>query len=84
MPSEPDPVGWIASGQSDSTLWNLDVMVVCAPIADPTISKTGLVSRWEGESGAYDSWGRGHGELMNGAGFEPGVDGFGFSLDAAS
>lgn len=78
------PVGWIASGQSDSSLWSLVASVACAPISDPTVSKPGLVGRWEGESGAYDSWGRGHGILRNGASFEPGMQGFGFSLDAAS
>jgi hypothetical protein len=79
-----DPVGWIASAQSDSTLWYLEVDVLCAPIADPTVSKTGLIGRWQGDNAGDDSWGVGHGSLENGVGFNPWIFGQAFSFDGMS
>ncbi len=74
------PVGWIAEGQAIASLWSIEVEAVCAPIADPTVSKNGLVGRWEGEYGAYDSWGIRHGSLENGVGFAPGILGQAFEF----
>jgi hypothetical protein len=80
-------VGWFAKAQVDTTpLWVLEVDLTCAPIADPTVTKTGLMSRWKGDDAGFDSWGLGHGTPENGVGFVPGILGQGqsFSFDGVS
>ncbi|MEM7413537.1 MAG: LamG domain-containing protein [Myxococcota bacterium] len=80
------PVGWTARAQVDTApLWSLEVWALCAPIADPTVSKTGLVGRWKGDDAGDDSWDIGHGTPRNGVTYVPSfLGGQAFSLDAAA
>ena len=81
-PSQP-PVGWDAQARGSST-WGFAVSLDCAPLADPTVSANGLLARFRAEFDAYDSWGWAHGTLVNGVGFDPGIDGQAFSFDGVS
>jgi hypothetical protein len=75
-------VGWTATAQSTSSNWRLEVDVLCAPLADATVTANGLVGRWKGEFDATDSWGIRHGELHDGVAFDPAVFGQGFRFDS--
>lgn len=79
------PDGWTAEAQMTSTLWRVGMTLECSPLADPTVSKTGLVGRWQGEGDADDSWGSGDGTLEGGLStFAPAVLGDGFVFDGVS
>ena len=81
------PIGWFAEAEVDTAPnWSLETTLYCAPIADPTVSKNGLVGRWRGSDAGGDSWDIGHGTLENGATTAPSFLGQGqaFSLDGAS
>ncbi len=81
------PIGW--TGEAEEVIptndpWSLEVSVVCAPLAEPLFSRTGLVGRFKGEFNAADWAGDNEGTLRNGASTDPGVFGEAFSLDEAS
>lgn len=79
------PSGWFADAQVPSSLWNLEAWATCAPTADPTVPKAGLVGRWQAEGDADDSWGARHGSSENGSvGYASGLVGEAFDFDGAS
>lgn len=75
------PVGWVAAAHGTSPNWYVSAYAVCAPISDPTVSKTGLLGRWRGDDAGHDAWSLRTGTPHNGVDYAPGLTGYAFSFD---
>ncbi|MDJ0853152.1 MAG: thrombospondin type 3 repeat-containing protein [Myxococcota bacterium] len=82
------PAVWVAEARADPSQtedWSVEATVICAPSAEPTVTRRGLVGRWNADSGfPTDERGLANGTLMNGASIEPGLDDKAFSFEDAN
>lgn len=80
------PVVWSAKANADPAQlhpdWGLFVTAICAPEAEPTVPRSGLVGRWNADSGfPADQLGNGDGTLENDAEIVPGLFDQAFAFD---
>lgn len=81
------PIAWRAGAQEfvpTTANWYLEANVICAPIADPTVTKAGMLGRWKGNTNPADAKGTADGVLQNGVTYAPGVFDDAFSFDGVS